>query len=68
VSGNLDDTEIERAIQAANAQLPHYQRVRKHCHAKEPFTIENGLLTANQKIKRKAIEQRYAESIEQMYR
>jgi len=68
VSGAADEAAIQKAIRAANEALPHYQRIRKHVRAPEPFTIENGLLTANQKLKRKAIEQRYALAIEQMYR
>jgi long-chain acyl-CoA synthetase len=68
VSGVADEAIIEQAIRATNEALPHYQRIRKHVRAPEPFTIENGLLTANQKLKRKAIEQRYASAIEQMYR
>jgi long-subunit acyl-CoA synthetase (AMP-forming) len=32
-----------------------------------PFTIENGLLTANGKLKRDAIAARYGEEIERMY-
>lgn len=68
VSGVADEAAIEQAIRATNEALPHYQRIRKHHRAPEPFTIENGLLTANQKLKRKAIEQRYATAIEQMYR
>ena len=34
----------------------------------EPFTPDNGMLTANQKLRRKAIEQRYHDTIEEMYR
>ncbi len=33
----------------------------------EPFTIENGLLTANGKLKRDLIGQRYQRQIEEMY-
>lgn len=68
VSGIADEAAIEKAIRITNEALPHYQRIRKHYRAPEPFTIENGLLTANQKLKRKTIEQRYATAIEQMYR
>ena len=68
VTGAADDAAIEQAIRTTNEALPHYQRIRKHVHAPDLFTIENGLLTANQKLKRKAIEQRYATAIEQMYR
>jgi long-chain acyl-CoA synthetase len=68
ISGAASDGEIDRAINAVNTGLPHYQRIRKHHHTSEPFTIENGMLTANQKLKRKAIEQRYTDAIERMYR
>jgi long-subunit acyl-CoA synthetase (AMP-forming) len=34
---------------------------------RESFTIENGLLTANGKLKRDAIAARYDAEIEQMY-
>jgi len=68
VSGVADEAVIEKAIRATNEALPHYQRIRKHHRAPEPFTIENGMLTANQKLKRKAIEQRYSSAIELMYR
>jgi long-subunit acyl-CoA synthetase (AMP-forming) len=42
-------------------------RLRRLYRTPEPFTAENGLLTANQKLKRKAIEERYRHAIEQMY-
>jgi long-subunit acyl-CoA synthetase (AMP-forming) len=34
----------------------------------ELFTPDNGLLTANQKLRRNAIEARYRDAIEEMYR
>jgi long-chain acyl-CoA synthetase len=68
VTGAVDVGELERVREAVNAQVPHYMRLRRLSWAKEPFTVENGLLTANQKLKRKAIESRYREAIEQMYR
>jgi long-chain acyl-CoA synthetase len=67
VSGKADLGELERARDTVNAQLPHYMRVRKLQRAPEPFSVENGMLTANQKLKRKAIEERYRDAIEQMY-
>lgn len=68
VTGNIDDAELARVLDQVNAQLPHYQRVRKAHRAREPFSPENGLLTANQKLKRKAIEAFYRDAIEGMYR
>jgi long-chain acyl-CoA synthetase len=67
VTGEAAGEELERAREQLNASLPHYMRVRKLYRAPEPFTPENGLLTANQKLKRKAIEERYRDAIEQMY-
>ena len=47
--------------------LPHYKQIRAlHVHA-EPFSIENGLLTANGKLKRDLIAARLQSEIEEMY-
>ena len=43
------------------------QRIRKVFHAPEPFSVENELLTANQKLRRRAIEERYRDEIESFY-
>jgi long-chain acyl-CoA synthetase len=58
---------IQSAIEALNRGLPHYKRVRAFHIVPEPFTIENGLLTTNGKLKREAIAARYASAIEQLY-
>jgi len=68
VTGALQGDELDRILESVNADLPHYMRLRKLHRAEEPFTPENGLLTANQKLKRKAIEERYRDAIEAMYR
>jgi long-chain acyl-CoA synthetase len=67
VSGRVDDAELDRIRDHVNAQLPHYMRLRRLYRTPEPFTAENGMLTANQKLKRSAIEERYRQAIEQMY-
>jgi long-chain acyl-CoA synthetase len=59
--------DAEKALAAVNADLPHYKQVR--AFRKVPsFTIEEGLLTANGKLKRDAILARYGAEIEEMYR
>jgi long-chain acyl-CoA synthetase len=59
--------EIERALDRVNDELPHYRRIRRfHLHG-EPLTPESGLLTANQKLRRGAIETRFAREIEELY-
>ena len=47
--------------------LPHYKRTRHYVIAEEPFTIENGSLTANQKFRRQAMESHFSHTVEEMY-
>ena len=50
---------VARAIADANARLPDYARVRRFLVAAEPFTVGNGLLTDNARLRRDAIASRY---------
>ncbi len=68
VTGSVSDAELERVREAVNAELPHYQRIKKAVRVPESFTIENELLTANGKLRRKAIESRFQKEIESLYR
>jgi long-chain acyl-CoA synthetase len=68
VAGDIANDELERARERVNAELPHYQRLRRAYRVPEIFTPDNGLLTANQKLRRSAIEAHYREAIEEMYR
>ncbi len=67
VTGEVTRSEIESQMERLNATLPHYRKIRMFHAVREHFTIENGLLTANGKLKRDAIAARYAEEIERMY-
>jgi long-chain acyl-CoA synthetase len=67
ITGKVSQQEAQAALDAVNPQLPHYKQVRAfHVHA-EPFSIENGLLTANGKLKRDLIAARLQHEIEEMY-
>jgi long-chain acyl-CoA synthetase len=68
VTGDIAQPALDEACQQVNATLPHYQRLRKAYRAPELFTPENGLLTANQKLRRAQIEARYRDAIEEMYK
>ena len=67
ITGETSQSEIESQMERLNATLPHYRKIRMFHAVREPFTIENGLLTANGKFKRDAIAARYSEEIERMY-
>jgi long-chain acyl-CoA synthetase len=67
VTGDVTGAEVERAIEEMNGDLPHYKRLRAFYIHAEPFTIENGLLTANGKLKRDLIAERCRERIEELY-
>src|SRR2546426_1245467 len=67
VTGDVSREEVQGALDAANSQLPHYKQLRAfHIHP-EPFSIDNGLLTANGKLKRDLIAARLQTEIEEMY-
>lgn len=67
VTGSVTADQVHAALDAINPGLPHYKQVRAFRISPEPFTIENGLLTANGKLKRDLIAQRYKTEIEEMY-
>ncbi len=67
VTGDVTREQVQAAVDAINPGLPHYKQIRAlHVHA-EPFSIENGLLTANGKLKRDLIAARLQSEIEEMY-
>ncbi len=57
-------------VRRANAQLktfPRYVRIRRVIPVSDPWTVENGLLTPTQKVKRRAVEAHYGQRIMQLY-
>ena len=67
-SNGLHSEGAQAAIDRVNQSLPHYRQIRAFCFSAEPFSIENGLLTANGKLKRDAITARLRVPIEELYR
>ena len=68
ITGGVTGDQAQVAIDAVNPQFPHYKQIRAFHVRAEPFSIENGLLTANGKLKRDAIAQQMRDEIEEMYR
>ena len=67
LTGPVSQEESARVIDEVNRQLPHYRRVRRVHVAAEPFSIENGLLAANGKQRRAAIEAHFQQEIDALY-
>ena len=55
------------AVAAANRGLPDYAQVRKWLLADEPFTVHNGLLTSNGRLRRAEIWARYEAAVDKLY-
>lgn len=60
--------QLGRTIETLNTGLPHYKQIRGFHSGEGLFTIENGLLAANGKLKRALIAERLSATIEELYR
>ncbi|MEU6982395.1 AMP-binding protein [Streptomyces sp. NPDC046324] len=61
------ETEIRRAVVAANTLVSQAESIRTFRILAHPFSEEHGLLTPSLKLKRKAIENAYAAEVEALY-
>jgi long-chain acyl-CoA synthetase len=68
VTGTVTADQLQAALDAVNPDLPHYKQVRAFFLRPEPFSIENGMLTANGKLKRDLIAACMKNEIDSMYR
>jgi long-chain acyl-CoA synthetase len=67
LTGPVTSQQAQAAVDAVNLAMPHYKQIRAfHIHP-EPFSIDNGQLTANGKLKRDLIATRLKNEIEEMY-
>ncbi|MEU4149097.1 AMP-dependent synthetase/ligase [Streptomyces sp. NPDC026659] len=61
------ETEVRRAVVAANTLVSQAESIRTFRVLVQPFTEEHGLLTPSLKLKRKAIEKAYEQEIDALY-
>ncbi|MFI9597788.1 AMP-dependent synthetase/ligase [Nonomuraea sp. NPDC052265] len=59
--------EVDRAIRQVNADQASYATVKKFAILADDFTVETGELTASLKIRRKAVVERHAETLDGFY-
>jgi long-chain acyl-CoA synthetase len=67
IAGPVEPQAAQSALDTVNPSLPHYRQVRNFAIVRESFTPENGLLTANGKLRRDAINAHFASEINSMY-
>src|SRR5712671_3124695 len=67
ISGAIESAAVQAALNTVNPELPHYRQIRNFTIVRDVFAPENGLLTANGKLRRDAINARYASEIKAMY-
>ncbi len=67
ITGKVGAEKAQQAVDLVNQGLPHYKQVRAFHIVEDPFTIESGLLTANGKLKRDLIAQKFKGGIDGMY-
>ena len=64
------ETDEKNLIRRANDRLkefPRYVRVRRVVATREPWTVENGLLTPTLKVKRDRVQEKFRAEIERAY-
>lgn len=68
ITGNISDGDAEGGVDEVNSQMPHYKCIRAFRVRKEPFSVENGHLTANGKLKRDLIRATLEMEVEELYK
>lgn len=71
IEPKADHPRVEEAIDEhvakVNEGLASFETIKYWRLTPEPLSVDNGLLTASLKVKRKIVEDRYADTIDQMY-
>jgi long-chain acyl-CoA synthetase len=59
---------IDTVVEEANKELAQVERIKRFTLISKELDHEDGELTATQKVKRRALEHRFEQEIEAMYR
>ena len=59
--------EVQKSIDQLNSNLARYETIKKFHIVDEPFSIEGGELTPSLKVKRKVVEEKYADVLDGFY-
>jgi long-chain acyl-CoA synthetase len=67
LAGPVDKAAVQSALDDINRDLPHYRQIRNFSILSETLTPDSGLLTATGKLRRSAINERFASQIDALY-
>lgn len=67
IAGTVESAAVQAALEILNRELPHYRQIRSFKVIGHAFTPESGLLTANGKLRRDAVNVRFVSEINEMY-
>jgi long-chain acyl-CoA synthetase len=67
VTGSVEPAAVQAALNETNRDLPHYRQIRTFTVLRETLTPESGLLTTMGKLRRAAINTRFAAEINSLY-
>jgi long-chain acyl-CoA synthetase len=67
IAGAVEPAAVEAVLEVVNRELPHYRQIRNFKMVANAFTPESGLLTANGKLRRDAVNVCFASEINAMY-
>jgi long-chain acyl-CoA synthetase len=67
IGGTAEAHAVRAVLEVVNRELPHYSQVRDFKLIGNAFTPDGGLLTANGKLRRDAVNARFASEINAMY-
>jgi long-chain acyl-CoA synthetase len=67
-AGNPDDKAVLKSIAAQLNSFPGYAQVRRAVIVREPWSVDNGLMTPTLKLRRNQILERYGNAVEEVYR
>lgn len=67
IAGAVEASAVQAALEVANSEFPHYRQIRNSMVIGNAFTPESGLLTALGKLRRDAVNARFASEINAMY-
>lgn len=67
VNGPFVRELVRKAMSDANSQLASWESIKKYALLPDEFTVEGGELTPSLKVKRKVLDQRFKDKIDELY-